>query len=283
MLTDCKTCRFIHGGAWRDPLQDSKELQPALSQLLTRKSSDSTLSRIAGFASINYGLSTDDDSEKGLNYKHPQHIHDVILALKWLQAEYSVGSQDGAEHDWNWVAIGHSCGATIALQICMSYSKPWGNSEAGSWEGKPPVALIGLEGIYDLPLLVQKHEDQPVYAAFVTSAFGHDQKVWKEASPTSGQYKYATDRGGMKVVVLGHSTEDELVEWEQVGVMCQCLQAQGWDMSNFAEDGEHLRATEGCRKQLSLVKLKGLHDEVWSHGTGLRTVIEVAVRMLFTA
>jgi kynurenine formamidase len=280
-LTSCTTCRFIHGGAWRDPLQDSKELQPALEQLLTRKSSEPILSRIAGFVSINYGLSTGDESGSGLDYKHPQHIQDVVLALKWLQAEYSVGSRGEDENGWNWMAVGHSCGATLALQLCMSYSKPWGNPGAGSWEGKPPVAVVGLEGIYDLPLLVQTHIDQPVYAGFVTSAFGPDENIWKEASPISGQYHPAFHRGGMKVVVLGHSTEDELVEWEQVRVLRRSLERQGWDIPGIAEAGEPRTAAGGCDKQLVLVQLKGSHDEVWSEGTGVRTAIEVAVRMLF--
>jgi kynurenine formamidase len=287
MIEQCLLCtiyRFIHGGAWRDPLQDSQELQPALSQLLTGNPSTTTLDHIAGFASINYGLSTDNGDDESLNVIHPQHVQDVLAALKWLGAEYNVGIHDGAlskEKARNWIAVGHSCGATIAFQLCMAYSHPWGSPEAGSWDGKPPVAVVGLEGIYDLPLLNQTHIDQPIYADFITSAFGPDQLVWREASPVHGHYKTALQEGGMKLLVLGHSAEDELVERQQVDVMQRCLEGQGWSTLNFPKEGNTSAKEETLNRQLTLLELTGTHDEVWSEGTGVRTAIEVAVRYLF--
>jgi kynurenine formamidase len=275
---------FIHGGAWRDRLQDSKELQPALSQLLTWTSAGATLDRIAGFASINYGLSGGNEGEKGLNTKHPGHIQDVLTAMKWLRAEYNVGALDESgknEKGWDWVVVGHSCGATMAFQLCMSYSKPWGDSEDGSWDGKPPVAVIGLEGIYDLPLLNQTHIDQPFYAEFITSAFGSSQKTWKEVSPIGGDFSSAFQTGGMKVVVLGHSAEDELVEYEQAETMWRCLEDQGWSVPGTCDGRNGSAKDYDSGKQLTRLDLKGTHDEVWSEGTGVRTSIEVAIRSLF--
>jgi kynurenine formamidase len=281
LLIDHRFCSYIHGGAWRSPVQDSKDLQPALSQLLTLTSSKETINHVAGFASINYGLSTGVHDEKSLDVKHPQHIQDVIKALNWLRAEYDVGAQDEThtgKSGWDWIVVGHSCGATIAFHLSMSYSKPWGTPQEGSFTGKPPIAVVGLEGLYDLPLLNQVHLDEPIYAAFITSAFGSDRKIWKEVSPAYGQFKPAFHNGGLRLVVLGHSSEDELVGWEQVGAMWRVLEGQGWSV---AEDEDVHGDEETPEKRLVLIQLKGTHDEIWDKGTGVRKGIEIAIRGLF--
>jgi kynurenine formamidase len=276
--------RFIHGGAWCDPLQDSKELQPALTQLLNDKAYAATLDHIAGFASIDYGLSGNTTGDMSLDVKHPQHRLDVIRALEWLRKEYHVGV-DKKEKGWDWIAVGHSCGATLAMQICMSYSQPWSSGALGAWAGTSPVAVVGLEGIYDLPLLNQTHIDQPVYASFLTNAFGSDEKVWRNVSPVEGDYKRAYNKGGMKLVLLAHSDDDELVEWEQTHALRKCLVNQGWKFSD--SDDRDSNGSDAANKlkyeeEVRILKLSGSHDEVWSKGDGVRTAIAVAVRKLFS-
>jgi kynurenine formamidase len=275
--------RFIHGGAWCDSRQDSKELEPALNQFLTRSASRRSLKHIAGFASINYGLSSGSHNDSSLNAKHPQHIQDVIKALDWLRRDYNVGAKatdDSSENGWNWIAVGHSCGATLAMQLCMSYSRPWGSIEEGAWSGKPPIAVVGLEGIYDLPHLNQTHSDQPFYAQFLTEAFGSDEKIWKEASPVNGQFQPAFTNGGMKWVVIAHSDEDELVEWEQASMIRESLHRQGWRIPTVeGDEGESDESSQG--KLLTILKLHGTHDQIWSEANGLRTAIETALQNIF--
>ena len=78
-------------------------------------------------------------------------------------------------------------------------------------------------------------------------------------------------------MVLAHSSEDELVEWEQVGSMWRCLEGQGW---SIIEHGD-LPDEEKLHRQLVLLKLKGTHDEVWSDGIGVRRGVETAIHQLF--
>jgi hypothetical protein len=150
-------------------------------------------------------------------------------------------------------------------------------------DSKAPVAVIGLEGIYDLPLLVENHSDQPMYQDFVEGAFGDDHRVWKEVSPVRGQYKPAFWAGGLRTIVLGHSNDDELVEWEQAGMMWRCLEGQGWNIEDADEVERPTtdRGDDGLRdKELVILQLTGTHEQVWTGGTGVRTAIELALEKL---
>ena len=123
----------------------------------------------------------------------------------------------------------------------------------------PPVAVVGLEGLYDLPKLVEWHRGEPEYRAFVANAFG--EKGWEGVSPTSGDFDESWPDG--RVVVLGYSEADSLVEPEQVELMRGALGKQGW-------------SGEGERRVL-VFELEGDHDEVWETGDAARAV-ECAVR-----
>ncbi|KAK3067178.1 hypothetical protein LTR53_016099, partial [Teratosphaeriaceae sp. CCFEE 6253] len=128
----------------------------------------------------------------------------------------------------------------------------------------PPLAILGVEGLYDLPALVAYHAEEPAYRDFVTNAFGPAAPgVWEAASPTSGQYGGSWDGG--RLVVLAHSRGDELVEWEQVALMERALKAQGW-----GEGSEEERRVE-------VLELRGRHDQVWEEGEELARAIGVAV------
>lgn len=265
---------FIHGGAWCDPTQNSRELQPALDQLHPSRA-DSAHSdgrsvaaphhRIAAYASLNYGLSPRPGEftlDPARNREHPQHLRDVLAALRFLRREYGVGARDG----WAFVAMGHSCGATMVFQLAMGLLPREQGGESGfGVDVAKPVALVGLEGLYDLPLMVENHEDVPYYAAFVASAFGYDEKLWKRVSPVSADVsKIWKDT---KCVVLGMSEEDELVEWEQVEVMYR-----------------HVNSSAAMEKDQTckLVKLTGKHDECWSKGDGIIKALKTTLAAIFT-
>ena len=119
----------------------------------------------------------------------------------------------------------------------------------------PPVAIVGLEGLYDLPALVAYHRAEPEYAAFVTNAFGSEEG-WKAVSPTSGVFGESWVEG--RVVVLAHSRGDSLVETEQPELMRAGLEALGW-----GEKGE---------RRVLMFELCGDHDEVWETGDAGRAV-----------
>jgi acetyl esterase/lipase len=226
---------------------------------------------IAGFASLNYRLSAHpdypQDTDKTSSYelrnaKHPDHIDDVLTAIGVLQKKYGFGER--------YLLVGHSVGATMAFQVALSQNVPWNPTAAAETERKvqPPAALLGVEGIYDLPLIVRTvpEEVRDKYLAPTQGAFGKDESVWLAASPA--QYSaetYATSWGGeRRLVIVAHSREDELVDWGQVRAIRKVFSP----------------GAEGDRINFKVLELKGKHHQVWEKGEELARAIAEAVRSL---
>ncbi|MCJ1312971.1 hypothetical protein MMC25_006647 [Agyrium rufum] len=238
----------------------SRSIEPALSQL-----DPASIPCIAGIASINYRLSPypfhpvnpsrpDDPSRSVV---HPAHIEDVLTAIQWLQNEYGFGK--------NYLLAGHSCGATLALQAVM-----------GEWEGRDdgekkadlkstdnfvtPIALLGVEGIYDLPLLLKSFSD-PIYRSFLEAAFGTDESKWIEASPTTGRFSKSW-RNGL-VCVVTFSKGDTLIDEKQLDAMMKVL----------------VRETSS-RMSGKIFELTGSHDQIWFRGKELARAIRETIEFL---
>lgn len=250
--------RYIHGGAWRDPAISSNSIEPALSLLLESPQ----LAHIAGFASINYRLSPypnhpidpsrkDDPSR---NATHPDHIHGVLDALVFLQESY--GFQD------RYLLVGHSCGATLAYQVIMG--GVW--CQQTSTALAMPLGVLGVAGLYDLTGLQAHHPNVPIYRELLENAFGPNN--WDHASPAYwleelGSLKETWQNG--RLAVVAHSEDDELVEREQILTM--------WEVLTGSRNASVARRDE-------LVWLRGTHDQLWSQGTELASLIMKAVDWL---
>lgn len=251
---------YIHGGAWYDPDQTATTFDKAQDILLKSPAEE----HIAGFASINYRLSPapwhstspSNPGDPARNARHPDHINDVLAGILHLQETY--------RFEGRYLLVGHSCGACLALQVLMK--RYWGvqyeSTSALQLNVVPPLAVLGIEGLYDLPALVQYHSDGTFYRNFVEAAFGSKEADWKAASPTSADLNETWQDG--KLVVIAHSHEDELVEWEQPDLMMKSLSSQG-----FKESGS---------RRAKLLELRGKHDQVWEEGYEAARAIEFAVK-----
>ncbi|RMY46710.1 hypothetical protein D0863_15790 [Hortaea werneckii] len=274
---------YIHGGAWRDPGIDSTSFTQAQNLLLQSREID----QIAGFASINYRLSPysshpqspSHPSDPARNAHHPDHLNDILDALRHLQDTFSFGTR--------YLLVGHSCGATLAFQAAMMQHQHHQQSKSSPLTSPdavlvpPPLALLAVEGLYDLPALVAYHSDSPIYQHLITNAFGPNPADWARASPTtlsttSTQVPPHQPQAETwpNLIVLAHSRQDELVEWQQVDLMHAALKKS----RGFDEVGR--REEEGGGGRLKLIELHGAHDEVWRGGGELARAVRETLQVV---
>jgi kynurenine formamidase len=246
---------YIHGGAWRDPEIAASSFFATENKLLDN-ATPLEKDKISGIASLNYRLSpypshaTSPSSphDPARNASHPDHINDVLAAILYLQEQYAFGNR--------------SCGATLAFQVAMK--RFWGSqydpTSALELNVEPPMAIIGVSGIYDIPGLVDSNAAVPAYRDLVVNAMGSDRRVWEDASPTNGNYENGWGEG--KLAVLLHSEADELVAMDQPNAMFEALGKQG-----FNDEA-------GSEKVRKYVKVTGWkHDAIWEDGKALADVI----------
>ncbi|KAF2797189.1 hypothetical protein K505DRAFT_200210, partial [Melanomma pulvis-pyrius CBS 109.77] len=281
---------YIHGGAWRDPAQDSTTIHATLAHLSAPSTYSTTatpahpsLAHIAGVASLDYRLSPYKDhptdpsapDDESRNAKWPDHIHDVRAALRFLAAEYGVGR--GGEAGYRWIGAGHSCGATLLAQHVSGIGLEEEEGKAEEKELAGPEALVLIAGIYSLPHLLSHHQPPrcppaiaDIYASFVRGAFGPNvEDFYTAVSPLAGAYTRAACPA-LRSVVLAYSPADELIEPGQRAGMLARLRECGW------VERREGRGVEGERI-VEAVDLTGGHDEVWEDGRQVAVLIGDAV------
>lgn len=267
---------YLHGGYYRDPKIDARSFDHTLSLLINSPLHARTRSHISGYASINYRLSPHpdhpQDPDRTGNYllrdaSHPEHIEDVVTAIADLQRRYGFGS--------HYILMGHSVGATLALQAALCGQVPWSPPTATDTESatlaepsasiSPPAAIIGFNGIYSFPLL---HTTNPTYQALTSNALGPDPQAHRAASPATYAPTAFTDPSpslapgsGLRHLFLAASRADKLVPWSQV----ECMR------DVFAEDAE-------TDIEVRVLEIKGDHDESWQRGEDVCRVVALALK-----
>ncbi|KAH6648859.1 Alpha/Beta hydrolase protein [Truncatella angustata] len=254
---------YIHGGAWRDFRIDHTTFKPTIDAILSSSSGTKSSSSspppsssppIAGFASIDYRLSPhpsfpqDPATTPAAAYRnasHPDHLDDVWSALALLQRTYGFGG--------DYVLVGHSAGATLALQLLMGSAA--GAAPPPSSGVELPRAVVGLEGIYDLQGLVDRLG--PAYAELFIGAFG-DASHWAAVSPVRFAKSFRSGWEGGELVVLGWGPDDELIDGPEI-------------------EGMARRLDEDKVRTVVFKDLKGTHDGMWQDG---RPFAEVILRTL---
>ena len=124
-----------------------------------------------------------------------------------------------------------------------------------------PVAVVAVEGIYNLQLLRDTHREYPIYQDFLQGAFGVEEEMWKEASPTEGEF--ARTWKNARVSVIAHSKDDEQVDMLQAERILSTLKKE-----------------ERNGRSDNFVELKGEHDEIWKDGKEMARAIKLALDLL---
>ncbi|KAI8649450.1 hypothetical protein LRP88_11377 [Fusarium phalaenopsidis] len=216
----------IHGGAWRDPYLDSSSIEAVVAHAFSSDDSDVPISAVV---SINYTLSPftthptipydpkkggQQDASRGA--RHPGHIKDDIQAFTLLR---SLGLQDDS-----YLLSGHSAGACLVFQAALFDEQYWGPEFEGITSPPRPAAVLGLNGLYDIPDLVgdlgDSHQHlQEVYEILLVQAFGENQTTWPAASPARLDVKTVTEKVAKgrvaRLVLLDQNPEDQLVPISQ--------------------------------------------------------------------
>jgi len=221
---------FVHGGAWITG--DKRQFEP-MGQRFAQLG--------VAVAVVNYTLSA-----RAGNPPVPQPSKDLAQFLA------SVCRQDPAFDPDRVFLMGHSAGAhTIALLA----ARPELLTEAGLPKAQWPKGYIGVEGIYDLPKLV---ETFPAYRnEFVEQAFGLKAALTK-GSPSLQPI------GSKAPWILVHSTLDDLVDPLQSQEFADHLRSQGVVVSY----------TEG---------MLGRHEEVIEDMNVSQTAIDDTIRTFVMA
>jgi acetyl esterase/lipase len=218
----------IHGGAWRDPLLDADSIEATVAHAFD---TSNDLIPILGIVSINYSLSQfqthphfpydaikDNHSDISREAIHPQHISDVLHGLNKLR---SFGI-----NDHSYILSGHSCGACIAFQTILQPPSYYGLTHLS--DPPSPAAILGLNGLYDLPELVYglgtSHEHlSNDYKGILTNAYGSDENTWATVSPSRFDIKSIRERflekKGPALIMVDRSTEDQLVPTTQQEIL----------------------------------------------------------------
>ncbi|KAH6666796.1 Alpha/Beta hydrolase protein [Halenospora varia] len=246
---------YIHGGAWRDPKVTEKSILKTIETLLQEPQYHPLVQKnVSGFASVSYRLSahpafpqdaiTTPKSEYR-DAKHPEHLQDVISSISFLQSTYGFES--------NYVLIGHSCGATLALQTVMRNPLLYDQNIPAM---QNPEVIVGVAGIYDMKLIRDTHRSITAYNDFLVGAFGKDKEEWDRLSPAKFQdFRECWQEG--KRLVLVSSSGDELVDEGQIDCMSEFVQSLGPTI-----DVEMQKET-----------LKERHNDIWANGVEMASVI----------
>jgi acetyl esterase/lipase len=261
----------IHGGAWRDPQLTSESIEPAVAHAFSATDGSAP---IIAVASINYTVSQfpthptlpydaikDNHSDPAREAIHPQHVSDVLQGLALLR---SFGLTDQS-----YILSGHSAGACLALQATLQPPRHYGLESLP--EAPCPAVILGLNGLYDLPGLVNglgaSHEHlRDDYEMFLSNAFGADKGKWPAASPARFDPADIAERvregKAPRLVVLDQSTEDQLVPMNQR----ERLEANLSKVSG-------LRVVEGHR-------CTGKHAAPWEQGAMIWESLQDIIRLL---
>lgn len=253
---------YIHGGAFRDPLQTSTSILATLPTLFDPTSSYYTPG-IFAVASINYRLSPypshptlpsrEDDPSRTATW--PDHLEDIRAGISWTL-------QHGRNHDprrrpdveedqtpQGYILAGHSVGGTMTLKICQALAPPFAY----------PIAALSLCGIYDFTALREAHEpNRKLYEEFTNGAFGPE----AEGGWVRGLTTKDAIRKEVKLLVLAHSKTDSLVDWQQTCIMSDVL-----DRMDSSQQG-------------MVMELHGDHKEIYEKGTEIARTVHQSMRIL---
>ncbi|KAF6831849.1 Kynurenine formamidase 2 [Colletotrichum plurivorum] len=246
---------YIHGGAWRDPRKTFQDFETSIQEAL--KAPSVPKSEIRGFVSIDYRLSPhplfpQDPAVTApaelRNAQHPDHLRDIWSALAFLQRKYDIKDR--------YILLGHSAGATLALQLPMRAASLGATPPP---EVQLPAAFIGVSGIYELCDFNARHDHN--YTQFIAGAFGDDQSAWNKVVPASFSGSFKDALPDVKLVMLAWSPEDSLVDEPEIDGMA----------AKLAKDGVECTVVKNLTHD---------HDFVWEDGKQVARLLGEALDAL---
>lgn len=203
---------YIHGGAW---VSGDKSQYSDLAESMAKRG--------LALAVMNYRLASS-------GHQHPAPLEDCARAIAWLREsaeKYSLNSSRIS-------LCGHSAGAHIAAMIALDPSY----LAAEGLKLNVISAVIGIEGIYDIPQLIKVW---PAYdRQFIRRAFAEPEN-WEKSSPQShvsggiAAWKALSAEARWFII---HSPKDELVDPPQSENFAKALREAGAKSVEFKDDAD---------------------------------------------
>jgi acetyl esterase/lipase len=215
---------WIHGGAW---IGGDKRGAARLAGALA--------SGGVAVAAMNYRL-----SGRG-GPRHPAHVEDAAAAFVTLRKNARRWRLDPARLSVG----GHSAGAHMSALLALD---PRYLGAAGA-RVENIAGIVGLEGIYDVPALIERWPDYR--SMFIEAAFGRRTEAWRGASPVSWPARVGP------AWWIGHSPSDELVDLRQSRRFVEHLERGRATVStNLRLEGRHFAVVEsiGVARGAALTK-----------------------------
>jgi kynurenine formamidase len=203
---------YIHGGAW---VSGDKSQYSDFAESMAKRG--------LALAVLNYRLASSGSP-------HPAPLEDCARAIAWLRES----AEKYSLRESRISLCGHSAGAHIAATIALNPSY----LEAEGLKLNVIGAVIGLEGIYDIPQLVKTW---PAYdRQFIRRAFAEPEN-WEKSSPQShisaGIAAWKELSAEARWIVI-HSPKDELVDPPQSANFAKALREAGAKSVEFKEDAD---------------------------------------------
>ncbi|ODV61914.1 arylformamidase [Ascoidea rubescens DSM 1968] len=216
---------FIHGGAWRDPLNTCFDSDKLFEQFVAveNNKTQTAITITDNFYSIDYRLAP--------IHKFPSYLLDVLSALTSILGHLKQKGI-GLNNDKIKInLIGHSVGATLILQV-LNYNSilsQWfklnpdqdksGNQKekqilqsfSKSFPEKSLNNIYLLDGIYNIESLIKEY---PSYSSFVNEAH-HNEFDYTSSSNFSSLFTDILKTLKYNQFVIVHSYQDQLLSLNQ--------------------------------------------------------------------
>ena len=227
---------MIHGGGWSIGDKANKNVHTPKAKYFVEHG--------FVFVSVNYRLSP--------AVMHPAHVRDVAASLRWVKENIRKYGGDKKKI----FVMGHSAGAHLAALV--SVDPKYLKAEKSTLNLIKGTILLDGAG-YNLPERMPTLNPESLLGKMYFLAFGYDEDVWKDASPTL-QIKKKRKIAPFLIFYTGNKNRGE-INYE----LADTLEQKGYSaVVHWADDKDHEEMNKhiGCPRDWATLELMAFLADV---------------------